>query len=106
MLSIHAKAPCELRAKLRDIDPQVPRRTEGRRTEDCETWVSCHFLAVIPRTDLLGYPLCIKSRNKPDLALSSPSECTGIEITEAVHENQAQIDAELKRILKHGKNEV
>lgn len=101
MLSIHAKAPCELRAKLRDIDPQVPLRTE---TTDCETWVSCHFLAAISKTDLLGYPLCIKSDDKPDLTLSSPSECTGIEITEAVHENQAQIDAELNRILKHEKN--
>ncbi len=93
MLSIHAKAPCELRAKLRDINPQVPRRTEGRRTEDCETWVSCHFLTAISKTDLLGYPLCIMSRDKPDLTLSSPSERTGIELTEAVSSNQARVDA-------------
>ncbi len=93
MQPIHAESPCELRTKLRDIDPQVPLRTEGRRTGDCETWVSCHFLAAISKTDLLGYPLCITSRDRPDLILSSPSERTGIELTEAVSSNQARVDA-------------
>ena len=97
MFPIHAKSPCALRTYLRDIDVSVPPRTEGRTTTDCETWVSCHFLAAISKTDLLGYPLCITSRDKPDLVLSSPSGRTGIEITEAVPENQAQVDAYLKR---------
>ena len=92
MLSIHAKSPCALHTKLRDIDVSVPPRTEGRTTAHRETWVSCHFLAAIYETDLLGYPLCITSRDKPDLALSSPSECTGIEITEAVSPNAVRVD--------------
>ena len=97
MLSILAESPCVLHTKLRDNDVRVPRRTEGRTTEHCETWVSCRFLATISRTDLLDYPLCVTSGDRPDLVLSSPSECTGIEITEAVSPNAVRVDKYLEQ---------
>ena len=95
MFPIHAKSPCALHTKLRDIDVRVPQ--EGRTTAPSEIWVSCHFLAAISKTDLLGYPLCITSRDRPDLVLSSPSEHTGIEITRAVSKNQVQVDKYAER---------
>ena len=70
----------------------VPPRTK-RKTVDSENWVICHFLPIISGTDLLEYPLCVTPGDRPDLVLSSRSGKTGIEITTAIPQDAAEIEA-------------
>lgn len=75
----------------------VPPRTKGRKTSHTESWVTCHFLMVVAESDLLEYPLCVEPGDRPDLVLSSQSGKTGIEITEAVSQVGAWVDAHAER---------
>lgn len=84
MLSFDARCVSELLHRLCTIDIAVPLRTEGRTTEDCERWSICRFLSTYAETNLLGYPLKVEKRERPDFLLSLPSTQVGIEITEAV----------------------
>lgn len=93
MLSFDARSVSELLDRLGTIDIAVPLRTEGRTTEDCERWSICRFLSTYVETNLLGYPLKVEKRERPDFLLSLPSTQVGIEITEAVPPDGAWTDA-------------
>ncbi len=89
-----ASSSTDLLQQLRTIDISVPPRTEGRTTEQREQWSICRLLATYAETDLLDYPLQVKHKDRPDIILSMPSVCVGIEITEAVPENLARSDVQ------------
>jgi hypothetical protein len=98
VLSIDARSISELVDGLRAIDITVPLRTEGRTTEHCERWSICRFLSTYAGTNLLGYPLKIEKRERPDFLLSLPSRRVGIEITEAVPPDWAWADARREKL--------
>ena len=93
MNAFDAASPAELCDTLRANDVVVPWRTRGRTTGHTETWVACRFLAALARADLLCFPLNVEPGDRPDLVLTMPSGRTGIEITEAVPEDKARVDA-------------
>lgn len=95
--SVTAHSSTDLLQKLRTIDISVPLRTEGRTTKQCERWSICRLLATYAETDLFDYPLQIRHEDRPDIVLSMPTACIGIEITEAVPENWARVDALAER---------
>ena len=83
----------ELHANLRARDVRVPRRTEGRTTELSETWIACRFLATAGGEGLLEFPLRVEPGERPDRVVTMPSGRVGIEITEAVPEDEARVTA-------------
>ena len=93
MKPFDADSPAELCDKLRANDVRVPPRGQGRTTEACETWVACRFLAALSETNLLDYLLHVEHGDRPDLVLSLPSGCIGIEMAEAVPETEAGVEA-------------
>lgn len=93
MNSFDAASSDELCHRLRANDVPIPWRTRGRTTAHTETWVTCRFLAALAGADLLCFPLNVKPGDRPDLVLTMPSARTGVEITEAVPEDKARVDA-------------
>ena len=98
MLDLSAQSSINLLRQLAAIDISVPLRTEGRTTEHCERWSICRFLAAYAATDLLGYPLRIGKRERPDFLLTLPAGEFGIEVTEAVPSDWAWADARHERL--------
>ena len=97
MKPFDAVSPVDLQRKLRTYDIRVPPRGQGRTTRHTETWVTCRFLATIAGTELLYFPLRIEPGDRPDLVLSPPTGQIGVELTEAISTNQAQVDAMAER---------
>ena len=95
----NASSYAELCRELRAFDVRVPGRTQGRKTEHTEAWVTCRFLVTIADTDLLPFPFCVEPRDKPDLVLFFPKtgRRIGVELTEAILEDQANTDAQAER---------
>ena len=93
MDAFETTSPSELRDSLRSSDVRVPCRTQGRTSALTETWVACRFLATAGGADLLGFPLRVEPGDRPDLVVTMPSGRIGIEITEAVPEDKARVDA-------------
>jgi len=93
MKLIRADSSQELLSTLASIDISVPLRTEGRTKEHCEQWSICRFIASFADSKMLTFPLSISHRDKPDFLLKLGSKMVGIEVTEAVPENNAAIDA-------------
>ena len=91
--TIDAESASDLLQKLWKTDISVPARIKGRTTKQCETWVIYHFLATICRTALVGYPLRIRHRDRPDFVFVMPFMQIGVEIVEAVPQAQAEADA-------------
>ena len=89
----NAASLSELHDNLRARDVRVPRRTEGRTTEQSETWMTCRFLATAGGEGLLEFPLCVEPGERPDRVVTMPSGRVGIEITEAVPEDEARVTA-------------
>lgn len=93
MDTIRADSSQELLNILGQMDISVPLRTEGRTDEHCERWSICRFLASFADSALLQFPLTLVHRDRPDFLLEMGQSAVGIEVTEAVPENAAAIDA-------------
>lgn len=96
MESISAKSHHELQALLVGIDISVPHRgdqEDKRTTAHVERWSICKFLATYGHTRFIRYPLLVEKRERPDYRMSSRDLMVGIEITEAVSQDMARIDA-------------
>lgn len=98
MPNLSAQSAVELVQRLRKIDISVPLRTEGRETEHCERWSICRFLASYAESALIGYPLRLQKRERPDFLLELPSGSIGIEITEAVPPDWAWANAKREEL--------
>lgn len=88
---LQANTPAELRARLAELDIDVPLRSEGRRNRHAERYCIAHVLATLP-VERLSFPLTLIHSDKPDFLLAIPGADVGIEHTEAVPENIAHAD--------------
>jgi hypothetical protein len=80
----------ELRAHLQTVSKSVPPRGKGRTNVHTERATLCNLFATIANLNLLDYPLRPEKGERPDIVLSSPSGCIGIEVTEAIPEHYAR----------------
>jgi hypothetical protein len=92
-LNLAARTPDELLTQLAAIDITVPLRTEGRTTSHCERYLAARLLSTLADTDEISFPLEIVHQEKPDFALTIGAKTVGMECTEAVSSEWAQIDA-------------
>ena len=81
---------------LKNQDITVPARTEGRTTKHCEKWTMFRLLATWAKCDRLSYPLTLTHQDRPDFLLCYGGQKVGVEFTEAVSEEWAEIDALLE----------
>ena len=92
---LNAESSAELKGKLRKV--RVPPRGHGQgrvRKRLSETRTAWRFLAAISGSGQLGFPLSIRTGERPDLVLNMTStKSLGVEITEAVPPNEARIAA-------------
>jgi hypothetical protein len=86
---LRAANPAELKAKLAELDIDVPARSEGRRNHHAERYSIAHLLATLP-ADQFSFPLTLTHSDKPDFLLVMAGSEVGIEHTEAVPENVAR----------------
>lgn len=104
MKSLSAKSYRELMVSLASVDLLVPERgdrEDKRTTAHVERWSISKFLATYGHTRFVRYPLLLEKRERPDYRMSSRDLVVGIEITEAVSEDMARIDA-----MRHDEDEV
>ena len=97
---LFALSPDDLLQKIDSRKVSVPPRGCGGTKQHGETWVAFRFLGTIASSTILSYPLRVILSDKPDLILEfegGEPKSIGIEITEAIPQNAAQIDAELQR---------
>ncbi|GAO24348.1 hypothetical protein ALISP_4168 [Alicycliphilus sp. B1] len=88
---LRANTPTELRARLAELDIDVPPRSEGRTNHHAERYCIAHLLATLP-IERLSFPLTLTHADKPDFVLAMAGSEVGIEHTEAVPENVARAD--------------
>lgn len=88
---LRADTPAELKARLAELDIDIPLRSEGRRNHHAERYCIAHVLATLP-VEQLSFPLTLTHSDKPDFLLAMPGTDVGIEHTEAVPENIARAD--------------
>lgn len=88
---LRANTPAELRARLAELDIDVPPRSDGRRKHHAERYCIAHLLATLPAEQFL-FPLTLTHSDKPDFLLAMHGANVGIEHTEAVPENIAHAD--------------
>lgn len=104
MESLSVTSYRDLVSSLSRVDLSVPERgnKEDRRTTGhVERWSICRFLATYGNTRFIRYPLTVEKRERPDYRLNSRGLVVGVEVTEAVSEDMARIDA-----MRHAKEEV
>ena len=93
MSAFDAASLSELRDNLRANDVRVPVRTKRRTCvlNEREIWVACRFLATASDKCLLEFPLRVEPGDRPDLVVTMPSGRVGIEITEAVPNDERRV---------------
>lgn len=88
---LRANTAAELRARLAELDINVPMRSAGRRSHHAERYCIAYLLATLP-IEQLSFPLTLTHSDKPDFLLAMTGGDVGIEHTEAVPENIAHAD--------------
>lgn len=87
---VEARNANALRARLADIEIEVPPRHEGRTTLQVERYEIVHLLATLP-SHRWTYPLTVAHRDRPDFFLVDGDGLQiAIECVEAVPENEAK----------------
>lgn len=97
---ISARSKKELIDCLKSRDITIPARTKGRTTPHCERRGAFRLLASLATADCLGYPVGVIHRDKPDFLLQFGNRPIGLEFTEAVSQEDAEIDALATRMDK------
>jgi len=93
MFPIEAESSEKLRGILLEDSIDVYPKGQGQKTEQSEKWIMRHFLLAVSCSGPLGFPVRVEHRDKPDFLLSWRSGRIGIEVTEAVHPDAAEITA-------------
>ncbi|MBI5874321.1 MAG: hypothetical protein HZB81_00465 [Deltaproteobacteria bacterium] len=88
-IMLSANNESELLKAIREIDVQVPLRSEGRTKEHTERYAIAHLLSALLKENSITYPVTLVHRDKPDFLLSMSRTNIGIEHTEAVPQNEA-----------------
>lgn len=89
--SINAQNSEELRAELARIEIGVVRRPERRTHASRECYSVARMLATILNSNLLSFPLQVEFRDGPDVALHMQGKSIGVECTDAIAEEWAEI---------------
>lgn len=97
---LSAKNKDELINALKEIDVQVPLRSEGRTKEHVERSAIAHLLSTLVKESSITYPVTLTHRDRPDFLFSMNQKRIGIEHTEAVPQNEAH--KSVKRENGHG----
>ena len=79
------------------IDIRVPERTKGRTTDHTETWSICRLLATLQSASILSYPISLAHRDRPDFAIDAGNSSIGVEVTESIPQQLAEISALAER---------
>lgn len=85
-----ARNAAELKARLGEIDTEVPRRTKGRRAEHRERYCIFHYLRTLQRSGLVRFPFQITKSESPDFRIEMGPEIFGLEHAEAGNEQFQQ----------------
>ncbi len=113
MFPIEAETPEKLRdilirtridVPLRELKPENQHQEQPKkedkleRKEQSEKWQMQHFLLAVSQSELLEFPVRIEHQGRfeqdgPDFVLPQRSGRIGIDLTEAVHPDWAEIDA-------------
>jgi len=93
MKQLFASHRPELERFLRRAVGPVPARTKGREKEDCEWWLICRLLSTLSSNCMLTFPLRLTKRESPDFEIDFGQTAWGIEVTEAIIEDEARADA-------------
>lgn len=101
-MMLNAQSPPDLLRQLSAIDISVPARTEGRTKDHVERWSICRFLGSYASTPLLEFPLRLLKRERPDFELQMRDQSVGIEITSALPEEWAKIQAKSETVNEEG----
>ncbi|MBU6258464.1 MAG: hypothetical protein KGL18_14135 [Burkholderiales bacterium] len=91
-----AESPGVLKHALSLLDIGNTHRAQGQNKHQKERYYIAHLLHSIPR-DYIEFPLTLEQAERPDFELRMPSITIGIEVTEAVPENQARAKALRKK---------
>jgi hypothetical protein len=97
---VAAKSEREFLDGLGSQDIAVPARTQGRTKEHCERRGAFRLLATLVTADRVEYPASVVHRDKPDFLLRFAGHDIGLEFTEAVAKEEAEIDALAYRMNK------
>ena len=98
--TLRASSPDDLLHKIDSCNVSVPPRGSGQTKYHNERRVAFRFLRTIASSTHISYPLLVEFSDKPDLILefeSGEPKSIGIEITEAISQNAAQIQAEIEQ---------
>jgi hypothetical protein len=95
------KSKGELLDYLKLQDVAVPARTQGRTTQHCERCATFRLLATLATADHFAYPMTMIHRDRPDFLLWFADRDVGLEFTEALSREEAEIDA-LAEHMTHG----
>ena len=79
----------ELFATLQGIDISVPRRIDGRSTDQTETQTIARLLSTLAMVGRLAFPLSVTHRDRPDILVQAGNAKIGVEITEAIPQQYA-----------------
>lgn len=90
---ITARSKDEFLASLRSQDITVPARTQGRTARHCERHGAFRLLATLASINCLEYPASVAHRDRPDFLLRFAHREIGLEFTEAISREEAEIDA-------------
>jgi len=86
---LNAQDQKDLATSLSSIDLEVPRRSEGRTTEQVERYAIAYLLSTLNKKGKLSFPLSATQEDRPDFVLKHGETIVGIEHTEAVSQNEA-----------------
>lgn len=95
---LQAYSKLELLSFLKKIDVSLPNSSGRCIKERKEQYDIAHLLSTLAAEDQLSYPLCLIRRERPDFLLTLGTMQIGIEITEAIHQDEAHKDKLLKDI--------
>ncbi|MFO1369455.1 MAG: hypothetical protein U1F46_10710 [Marinagarivorans sp.] len=90
---INANGKQELLLLLDSLCPEVPPRTMGRTSNHTEMYAIVGLLKYLCERNEFKYPICLSKGQRPDFKVEHPDISIGIEHTEAVCPNAAQLDS-------------
>ena len=87
---------------LSQVDVSVSQLTEGRTKDQRERHNMCYLLSALVHSDMLEYPIKLTSSERPDFILDMAGKSVGVEVVEAVSENDIHRNMIIETEWKNG----
>jgi hypothetical protein len=95
---LSANNPEELKIKLAEMDINVPRRSNGRKTIQVERYCIAYFLATLPISSLL-FPLTVShGDDKPDFVLNMSTKKSELSIRKPFQKMSLVLNSALRNM--------